>query len=507
MTLETYTLPLDKRKVCHLLRRAGFGASQSEIDRHLGRTASEIVDQLIEEATDVSAFPDEPNWVNIPVPDRNSSTPDEVKDYNQNNRTWLLNLRTDWLTMMRTAGLREKMVLFWHNHFVTSVDDYDLATLAYRYLALIRSHAFGNLQEFVFDIGLTPAMLIYLNGVDNENENANENYGRELLELFTMGQWDRFGTMNYTQTDVQEVARALTGWEISLETFTSSFVERKHDSGRKTIFGRRGNYMYEDVVTLIFQERPVQVAYFICAKLYQEFVYEEVDVNVVQEMADLFVANNFDIAPVVGALLKSEAFYDDQVIGAKIKSPAEFMTGVLTELNYIPDREMYEMLYNEVDRVELGQILLSPPDVSGWPGYRSWISTDTLTSRWAINEMILYTIRNGQPLNLVTLFRNLPEASDPLTAFLLPVAITEQLLAVDVDELDIPEIDDAFNGDLIGFPIPVNILNGPPNRRNLAKLFLRDVPWYEWDIEEGGANQVLLDFVLYLSQLPEFQLT
>ena len=479
----------------------------ADLDRHLGRMASDVVDLLMQEATDVSTFPDEPGWVQIPVPDRNVSTPDEVKEYNQNNRTWLFNVRTEWLSMMRTIGLREKMVLFWHNHFVTSVDEYDYATLAYRYLALIRTHAFGNFKNFVYQMGLTPAMLIYLNGVDNDDDDPNENYSRELLELFTMSQQDRFGNMNYTQTDVEEIARALTGWEISLQTFTSNFVERRHDAARKTIFGQNGNYGYDDVVNLIFEQRPAQVAYFISSKLYQEFVYEELDENVVQAMADMLVSSDFEIAPVVSTLLKSQAFFDDQVIGAKIKSPVEFLTGLLADLNYLPNQETYERLYNEVDRVGLGQVILSPPDVAGWPGYRSWISTDTLTSRWAITEMILYTIQDGQPLDLVGLFRSFPEASSGLAAFELPVAIAEHVMGVPVGQLDIPEIDDDFNGDLIGFPIPSSVTDGPANNRNLAKLFLRDIPWYEWDIDEAGANQVLIDFVMYITQLPEFQLT
>ena len=508
-TLQPYTAPLSKREVCHLLRRTGFGATPSDIEANLGRTASEIVDQLISEATDPSVvpLPAEPGWASLPVPNRNSNTAEEIKEYNQNNRDWLLDLRTEWMSLMHTVGLRERMVLFWHDHFVTSVDIYDYSSLAYHYLALLRKHAFGNFKDFVYDIGLNPAMLIYLNGEENDIGDPNENYARELLELFTMGQKDRFGAFNYSQADIEEIARALTGWENNLETLRSEFIAKKHDPGVKAFFGRQGNFNYEHVIEIIFDERAAQTAYFICTKLYQEFVHQVPDTNVVQEMADLFIANNFQIEPVISTLLKSQAFFDDQVIGARIKSPIEFITGLLTELDYHPDQAMYESLYVEIERIELGQLILSPPDVSGWPGYRSWISTDTLTSRWAVADLILFTIRNGQPLDLASLFDSLPEASDPHAAFLLPVAIAKRLLSVKVQELDIPEIDDNFNGDLVGHPVPSEVLNGPANDRNLAKLFLRDVPWYEWDIGEDGANQVILDYVLYLSQLPEFQLT
>ena len=508
-SLQPYSSSLDKRKVCHLLRRTGFGASPTDIEAHLGRSASEVVDQLMAAATDPSIIPlpAEPDWATIPVPNRNDNSAEEIKEYNQNNRDWLLDLRIEWLSSMHTVGLREKMVLFWHDHFVTSVDIYDFASLGYKYLALLRRHAFGNFRDFVYDIGLDPSMLIYLNGEENDVGDANENYARELLELFTMGQRDRFDALNYSQADIEEIARALTGWENNLQTLSSEFVAKKHDTGVKSFFGRQGNFNYDHVVQIIFEERAGQTAYFICMKLYQAFVHQEADPNIVQQMADLFITNNFEIAPVLSTLLKSEAFFDDQVIGAQIKSPIDFITGLLVEMDYHPDEEMYKGLYLEIERIELGQLILSPPDVSGWPGYRSWISTDTLTSRWAVADLILYTIRNGQALDLVRVFGELPEANESYAAFLLPVAITERLLAVKVEDLDIPEIDENFNGDLIGNPIPENILNGPPNNRNLAKLFLRDIPWYEWDIGEDGANQVILDFVLYLSQLPEFQLT
>ena len=508
-TLDPYNVPLDKRKLCHLLRRTGFGASPADIEMHLGRTAGEVVDQLIAEATNPSIIPlpDEPSWASLPVPNRNDNSAEEIKDYNQNNRTWKLDLRTEWMSLMRSVGLREKMVLFWHDHFVTSIDVYDYAALAFQYLALIRQHAFGNFKQFVYDIGLDPTMLIYLNGEENDVGDANENYARELLELFTMGQRDRYDALNYTQSDIEEVARALTGWENNLTTLTSTFVSKNHDTGVKNIFGRQGAFGYNDVVNIVFEERGVQTAFYICMKLYQEFVHQEPDVNVVQQMADLFIANNFQLEPVISTLLKSQAFFDDQVIGAKIKSPIEFIIGLLKELDYSPDQAMLEGLYLEIERIELGQLILSPPDVSGWPGYRSWISTDTLSSRWAVADLILYTIRNGQPLNLVSIFESLPEANDSLAAFSLPIAIAERLLPVKIEELDIPEVDDAFNGDLVSNPVPTNILVGPANNRNLAKLFLGDVPWYEWDIGEDGANQVLLNYVLYLSQLPEFQLT
>ncbi len=505
--LEPYTSSLSRREVVHALRRASFGADPEMVNAFVGRTASDLVDELLDFATNtnLNPLPPKPAWADSPKPDRKDTPSDIVREYNENNRFWLDELAIEMITQFRIGGLRERMTLFWHNHFVTEVEVYELAVYAYRYLNIIRTNAMGDFKQMVREMGLTPAMLIYLNGNTNEKSSPNENYARELLELFTMSPNDRTGKANYSQQDVQEIARALTGWFVNEAGITAELFEKEFDEGQKTFLNRTGAFNYDDVVDVIFEARAQQTAYFICSKLYKEFVYEEIDDDIVQELAGVFVQNNFQIAPVLEVLLKSAHFYDPQFIGAKIKSPAELIAGMLIETGFAPGQGTLSELRVEFENLE--QVLLDPPDVSGWPGYRAWLSTNTLPTRWALADSVLFTGRNNQPIDLTAMASLLPDSDGILSAFTLPLAIAEFLLPVRLAELDISRVDDEFSGDLIANPIPIEILNGPTYAISLAKLFLGDVPWYEWSLDEDGANGRLLSYVQYLMQLPEYQLT
>lgn len=504
--LEPYTAPLDPQKAVHLLRRTALGAAPEKIIALLGRTADEVIDEIIEAATnpDILPLPDEPEWADTPFPPP-TATQAEIQEYIENNNMWIDELRGTWVSWLYRGGLREKLTLFWHNHFVTGIDAYNLAVFANKYVSLLRSHCLGNLKNFVYDIGLDPAMMVYLNGNQNVKTAPNENYARELLELFTMSQKDRVGNDNYTQTDIEEIARALTGWIVDYYTNQSDFIPGLHDETEKTIFGQIGAFGYDDVVDIVFEERGVQTAYYICSKLYKEFIYAAPDPDIVQEMADILVANNFELAPVMSTLLKSAHFFDDAVIGARIKSPIELIAGSMLDVSYEPPPEIFSLFARGADLLE--QIILNPPNVAGWKGHRFWVSTSTLPFRWIVSDFLLYAINENEPLDLVPFAQSLPEASDPYAAFKLPIAMAERLMAVPLDTLDLASIAEPFGGDLISNPIPEDILNGPPHTITLAKAFLIGIPWYEWSLEEPGANFLLLNFARYLMQLPEYHLT
>lgn len=500
--LEPYTAPLDARRAAHLLRRACFGAAPDRVADFTGRAADEVVDELVDEAL-ARPLPEPPSWAETPPPPRGSSE-EAFQAYFEDNAMWLRQYRSDWFREMIDGGLRERMTLFWHDHFVTATQAYALAPFAHRYLTLLRTHALGNFQQFVYEVGIDPAMLIYLNGNVNEFGAPNENYARELLELFTMGQYDHLGQENYTQEDILEIARALTGWVVDYFALQVYFLFFLHDGGEKSFMGRTGAFGYDDVVEIIFEERAEAVAHFICRKLYEEFVYAAPDEALVDELATVFVENGFEIAPVMRALLKSAHFFDEQVVGARVKSPAELMTGLLIETKAEPSEAIYELMPRA--GFFMGQWVLDPPNVAGWPGHHNWLTTTTLPIRWIVQDVMLYGDGGAQPLDLTALAAGVYDAADPYAGVYLPAALAEHLLPVPVETLDIGEVDGEFVGNLEANPIPDEVLD-TPHMKNLAMVFLAGIPWYEWTLSSNDANNRLLGFVRYLMQFPEFHLT
>lgn len=519
--LEPYAQPLDRRRAAHLLRRTGFGAHAESINALTGMTADAAVDALVDDAINQEP-PRVPDWVDaaLPRPPGRGATPAEREQYQQEirayieaNAEWYQEYRMQWYAQMYYGGLREKMTLFWSNHFVTEAASYNrLAIYAYRYVSLLRTHALGNFRQFVHDIGLDGAMLVYLNGNESEIGAPNENYARELLELFTMSQESLDGTLNYTQQDIEEIARALTGWVVDPYILGNYPIPSIHDPGAKTIFGQtlQGSTdaaeEYARLMDLLFAQRARPTAEYICEKIYQYFVYAGAPADVVSDLADVFLANDFQIAPVLRTLFKSAHFYDSEGIGAQIKSPIEELIGTLRELGVEQLAEDQLLLLDRYARF-LNQVLLSPPNVAGWPGYHSWLDTTTLPLRWLISEAQLFGNRGRDPLNLIALAEKIHDPNDSLAAFRLPLALAEHLLAVPLEDLNIDPPDEGFAGDLANFPIPQEVLEGPAYARDLAIIFLSGVPWYEWNLFLDESNPLLLLFTRYLTQIPEYQLT
>ncbi len=501
--LEPHTLLLDERSAGHLLRRAGFGASPERLAAYVGRPAAAVADELVAEAL-AMPLPEPPPWINEVPPPRNAPDADR-QAYNRNNRRWRNEWVGAWFGEMHALGLRERLALFWHNHFVTELQVYQLAIYAYRYVTLLRTHALGNFKTFVHAAGLDPAMLLYLNGRQNRRQAPNENYARELLELFTMGQLDGQGNENYTQQDIEEIARALTGWVIADDGLGVVLVPRRFDDGQKTVFGRTGNFGYDDVIDLLFEERPRQIAEFVCRKLYREFVYAAPDEALVAELADIFVVNDFELAPVLSALLGSAYFFDEQVAGARLKSPVELLVGLLLDLEVPAFPDLMNLLRRFAG--DLQQNVLNPPNVAGWEGHHAWLTTTTFVARWNFAERMLDLLGRNPGLDLVTLAERLHDPNDPEAAFTLPAALAEHLLPVPLDLLDLQAPAEEFAGDLAGNPLPEAVESGPAYVRDLAKVFLAGTPWYEWNLYREDAPTRLLHYLAVLVRIPEFQLT
>ncbi|MCG8331912.1 MAG: DUF1800 domain-containing protein [Chitinophagales bacterium] len=468
--------PWDHRRVQHLYQRLGYGTHFDALSLDL--SPSDLVDQLIDGVLQMPA-PEPPYWAfwtNEEYPDEDTYF--EVKD--QFFRQWLAEAATPEL------AIRNKLALFWHNHFVAEEEVYGCNAFMWSYYYLIHTNVLGNFRSLVEEMGKNPAMLVYLNGNQNVAEEPNENYARELMELFTMGE-----NNGYTQDDIVEVARALTGWRVEMYACdtTVSFDASLFDNSSKTIFNQAGNFGYDDVHELIFFAKATEVSEFICGKLYRFFVYDEIDTAIVQEMAATFRDNNWDIAPVLRQLLKSEHFFEDRFIGARIKSPIECLISLIHKMGAAAN-ENYDngtVGYLTYGASELGQEVFNPVDVAGWQEHRTWLTENTLTARWGIATDIMYTV----------VYHNDGNLREPLRA--LAISLT------DTSENDPEVITQALATYFLNRPLP-------PDQLAVATLYFKgEIPenYFEdgtWTLYYGEVPEQIANLLTYLIRLPEWQL-
>ncbi|NNF19023.1 MAG: DUF1800 domain-containing protein [Flavobacteriaceae bacterium] len=392
-TLAQYTTPLDATRAAHLYRRLGFSASKQTIDQATGQNAAGLVDNLVTEALAIPplAAPPWANWNRDNYPADDDAAGQLVRSQRQE---WAVS----YTGALLNNNLRDRLSFFWSNHFVTELDIYECNSFLYGYINCLQRNAIGNFKTFVSEIGLTDAMLYYLDGVYNNGNNPNENYARELYELFTLGEGN-----GYTEQDIIETARALTGYvergEVGCSAVT--FNPARFDGGSKTILGRTGNWGYDDVIDILFEERSQQIADFICKKLYEFFVHPDSDDDagnaqlIISGMASTFLSNNFEIAPVLSELFKSQHFFDDEALGVIIKSPFDIYLNMLNETGFSYDDSV---LINVVDASGLlGQTLFDPRDVAGWQRDRSWINTNFMIGRWLTVEIFLQAAFQANP--------------------------------------------------------------------------------------------------------------
>ena len=460
--------PWNQQRVLHLYRRLGFGATLQEVEAALNVSPTLLIDQMIDEAFALPPI-SAPEWANWTL-----SEFGEVDDMIAVFDEW----RPEWILGMAQNGLRDKLALFWSNHFVTEYEGYICAPYAYRYLTLLQTYSLGNFRDFVSEIGKTPAMLAYLNGALNTKVQPNENYARELYELFTLGQDN-----NYNQNDIVETARALTGWTIAGAAECAGetvFIQALWDNGEKTIFGQTGNWGYDDVIDLLFTVRSQEMAKHICGEIYKYFVYYEPTESILDELAQTFINNNFELAPVLRQLFKSEHFFDEEVIGTQIKSPIDFILNFTKALN-LPIGELAPFFKVAADY--LGQVIFNPVDVAGWPGQRSWIDNTRLTNRWQMSDYMLSFAYEEQPESLRTLAKTL--SGDSIN----PFEVTQKI---------------------IDFLVP-NGLQDPMAYEHATVAFKSEIPQNYFDNEqwsldwETAPGQVAL-LLVHIGRLPEFQL-
>jgi uncharacterized protein (DUF1800 family) len=431
------TKPWDKRMVTHLLNRTMFGAKASQINTVAALTPSEAVDMLFQ----AQPVPESPgSWV--------SEAPDFASPYNSQRMALL---RTWWLRLMyeQPVSIREKLTLFWHNHFVSEGSTVIIPQYMYIQNSLLREFAFGNFKEMTKRITRDPAMLIYLDGRYNVVGNPNENYARELLELFTMG------IGNYTETDIREAARALTGWILS--GLNSIMVPSRHDYSNKTFLGQTGNFNDEDIVNIVFTQEAT--ARFICKKLYKAFVHESANMtyanHVIDDLAIIFRSNNYELEPVLKTLFKSKLFYSDDIMSSLVKSPIDLMLGSIKmmNINFDPSSLTTRLNFIISQASSAGQYILEPPNVQGWVGYRQWLSTISMPTRSAFCESIITGLqKNGQPTGFsvdALAFAN--SFSQPNNALQLTKDMTEHLIRLPLTPRQVNYLlETLLDGTLIG---------------------------------------------------------
>jgi len=430
--LDPYTGTWDTPQIAHLLRRTGFGAKKDHIEQLRTMTPDQAVDYIL---TIPGTAPNPPlnnysdgtltdpdvafgqTWVNAPL---NFSNP-------LVNNARIDSLRAWWIGLMVNDGphIREKLTLFWHNHFATEANVVAVAQALYKNYALLRANCLGNFKTLTKQVTLDAAMLRYLNGYLNSASAPDENYGRELQELFTVGKGP---DSQYTEDDVKMAARVLTGYRINLLTLDYYFDAAQHDTGNKqfsafydnTVItgqsGQNGQQELDTMLNMIFDTE--ECAKHLCRSFYRFFVYYKIDAtveaNVITPLADIFRTSGYQIKPTLEKLFKSQHFFDTMSLGCVIKNPLDHGIGIAREFNMaIPDSSQLAAQYKHwyllyLQAATMNMNIGDPPVVSGWPAYYQqpmyheiWIDSDTIAKRVSFVDALLSNGLTGNGATLV----------------------------------------------------------------------------------------------------------
>lgn len=505
--LEQYTPtslePWNYERAAHVLRRASIAPKNSQILDAVSKGFESTIDMIFKpfsvDISEITPWCDEDPQIKPIAPKTLQDILDERIQRREIIGRW-------YLKVIGTSkiSIQERMVSFWHNHFVSEFDVVDTPQWMYIQNQLFRKNCLGNFRTFVQDVTIDPAMLIYLDGYKNKkignNKQINENYARELMELFTCGVLDWNNNPNYTENDVLEAARSLSGWTFSPSTHPDAierasrvgrsglFLQSNWDSGSKTFMGKTGNWRYTDIISILFSERSDQIALNICEKIYRAFVYDTPDRVIIRALADEF-KKNWEIKPMLMRLLKSAHFFDKVNIGAMYKSPIDYILGSLHMMNitHIPDFALKEMSRFNRDvsnrLTSLGQSIFNPPNVKGWPGGRTWVSTSTISQRHKlmidiINGTISFNKIKYYDFDPIVFAKSFPDPTNPRT------------LCTDICNA---------------------MLNTAPSEKEYQMLLdtmLDGAKEYEWTIDDPKfqADKRLKKFLIEVAKLAKYQL-
>lgn len=523
--LDPYTGPWDFEQAAHLLRRATFGPTYALIKKAIDLGLEGTIDKLFEDQPLPNPptnyyYEEDPNvpigatWIDAPY----SRTANYRQYRNRSFQAWILDL-----ILKEELSIREKLSLFWHNHFaISNIND---PRFLYRHITLLRTYAWGNFRNLIKEVTIDPSMLRFLNGNQNTRRAPNENYARELLELFTIGKGDLAGPgdyTTYTEEDVVQIARILTGWrdrgynttnpEVSIGAF---FRPNQHDTGDKQLSERfdkviisdAGENEYLNLIDIIFSKD--EVARFISRKLYRWFIYYKIDAdteaNVIEPMAQLIIDNDYEIKPAIVALLKSEHFFDILNVGPMIKNPLDFTYSTLKLFDItLPEEserknDVLRRMFNIPRNMEM--VYFNPPDVAGWKAYyqepafyRIWINSTTLPVRMNFTDRLANRGYNYQGFRVkLDPIKFLETIDDPLD----PNAVIEEFSKI---------------------LHPQSLTEG--QKKALKEVLIPGLPDYEWTAEYGSylddpenselamsIENKLRELLQIMMSLPEFYLS
>lgn len=372
--------PMGTDDARHLLNRTGFGASPEEIARYARLDRTTALKRLLAETTTVAVTPIPPVSLEYLPPRRFRDAGEEEKKELQRQQFQAgAQLRAWWLgeMLVTPSPLTERMTLFWHNHFTSSLEKVKSSALMARQNALLRRNALGNFATLLHEVSRDPAMIVYLDGATSKRGQPNENFAREVMELFTLGEG------HYSEQDIKEAARAFTGWSIEPETGEYKWRPLIHDDEMKTVLGTSGRLDGDQVLDILLQQPAT--ADFVVTKLWREFVSPRPDLRQVKRIGDRFRESGYDIKVALNALLSTPAFWARENRGALVKSPVDLAVGTARTLGL---READGLPLAFVTR-QLEQDLFHPPNVKGWPGGDVWINSKTLLGRKQFVDRLL----------------------------------------------------------------------------------------------------------------------
>ncbi len=474
-----------QKELQHLFLRAGFGLKPTQLQEYEGKSIEKILNIIFKQAENYTNF----DFIKI---DEDEIKPkllprNEKKLLRKERKEEIKTLNIKWLEKMQDNNnqLREKMTYFWHTHFACKS-----ANAVFNQLQnnTLRTHALGNFKDLLMAVAKDPSMLQFLNNQQNRKEKPNENFARELMELFTLGRG------NYTENDVKSAARAFTGWGIEKGEAKFKFRERQHDFGEKTFMGQKGTFSGEDILNIILK-KP-ETAFFITKKIYIFFVNDTPNISdekILKQLANDFYKADYDISKLMRDIFSAKWFYDEKNIGTKIKSPIELLIGLKRtfEVDFIDENA------NLFVQKILGQMLLNPPNVAGWAGGRAFIDSSSLLFRLQLTQVLFN--------QAVVEIDNKEEGDDNAQKYnkknKQPLQATLNLKAFDVFfEENISKKSNETSNKILAENIKKYLIQDDGNLNKTA---------FE-DILKGSLSATKVEFikkiVLYLTALPEYQM-